>query len=119
MINWKKQHPLLVTGVDADSVTHGYLDWTEFHQSSLHKPQVCDMCTRQPELPLLPSTSRSEVEQNATVCSMTGNRHVTPLTPPPCVSPAQAPTLYAPLPSAVCGPVAPHQQEVPHLQGGH
>ncbi|XP_018592142.2 E3 ubiquitin-protein ligase RNF165 isoform X1 [Scleropages formosus] len=28
-------------------------------------------------------------------------------------------TLHAPLPSGVCGPVAGHQQEVPHLSGGH
>lgn len=31
----------------------------------------------------------------------------------------QAPPVYAPLPPAVRGPVARHQQEVPHLQGGH
>lgn len=28
-------------------------------------------------------------------------------------------TLHAPLPPGVCGPVAGHQQEMPHLQSGH
>lgn len=31
----------------------------------------------------------------------------------------QAPAVHAPLPPAVRGPVAAHQQEVPHLQSGH
>lgn len=31
----------------------------------------------------------------------------------------QAPSMYAPLPSTVCRSVAPHKQEMPHLQSGH